>query len=140
MERAFEVLYNARCQTLLQSKVEIVMMRLWFAFSTALIGGQWLCGAIPLQRELSNVVIVVTAVSSSANEFSHLNTEGGINTLNPYPTKPKITFRQDGTFKITVFSDLHFGENPWDVWGPQQDVNSTRLMRTVLSSEKPDYM
>lgn len=67
-------------------------------------------------------------------------TEGRTNTLDPYPTKSKITFREDGTFKITVFSDLHFGENPWDAWGPQQDVNSTRLMRTVLSSEKPDYM
>lgn len=41
---------------------------------------------------------------------------------------------------MTVFSDLHYGENPWDVWGPQQDVNSTRLMRTVLSDEKPDYV
>ena len=66
--------------------------------------------------------------------------ESRVNLLDPYPTKPKITFREDRTFKITVFSDLHFGENPWDAWGPQQDVNSTRLMRTVLSSEKPDYM
>ena len=61
-------------------------------------------------------------------------------TLNPYPGKPKVTFAADGTFKITVFSDLHFGENPWDTWGPEQDVNSTRLMRTVLSDEKPDYV
>lgn len=60
--------------------------------------------------------------------------------LNPYPTKPRLTFRPDGTFKITVFSDLHFGENAWDVWGPQQDVNSTRLMNKVLASEKPDFM
>ncbi|THG97318.1 hypothetical protein EW026_g4657 [Hermanssonia centrifuga] len=60
--------------------------------------------------------------------------------LNPYPTKPRLSFRPDGTFKITVFSDLHFGENAWDVWGPQQDVNSTRLMRKVLADEKPDYV
>uniref|UniRef100_A0A0W0G322 Calcineurin-like phosphoesterase domain-containing protein n=1 Tax=Moniliophthora roreri TaxID=221103 RepID=A0A0W0G322_MONRR len=60
--------------------------------------------------------------------------------LNPYPTKPKLTFRADGTFKITVFSDLHYGENPWDSWGPEQDANSTRLMKTVLPDEKPDYV
>ncbi|KII84523.1 hypothetical protein PLICRDRAFT_351516 [Plicaturopsis crispa FD-325 SS-3] len=60
--------------------------------------------------------------------------------LNPYPNKPRLTFRPDGTFKLTVFSDLHYGENPWDDWGPQQDVNSTRLMRTVLGDEKPDYV
>jgi hypothetical protein len=40
---------------------------------------------------------------------------------------------------MTVFSDLHFGENPWN-WGPEQDSNSTRLMRAVLQSEKPDYV
>ncbi|KAF9041456.1 Metallo-dependent phosphatase-like protein [Panaeolus papilionaceus] len=59
--------------------------------------------------------------------------------LNPYPTKPRLTFKRDGSFKITVFSDLHFGENPWDVWGPQQDKNSLALMRKVLADEKPDY-
>ncbi|KAH8116220.1 Metallo-dependent phosphatase [Phellopilus nigrolimitatus] len=58
----------------------------------------------------------------------------------PYPDKPRVTFNSNGTFKITVFSDLHFGENPWDAWGPEQDVNSTRLMRTVLADEKPDYV
>ncbi|KAI0764830.1 Metallo-dependent phosphatase [Fomes fomentarius] len=61
-------------------------------------------------------------------------------TLNPYPNKPRLTFRSDGTFKLTVFSDLHFGENPWDDWGPVQDTNSIKLMNTVLPSEKPDYV
>ena len=60
--------------------------------------------------------------------------------LNPYVNKPKLTFRKDGTFKITVFSDLHFGENAWDAWGPQQDVNSLQLMRTVLADESPDFV
>ncbi|KAI0684541.1 Metallo-dependent phosphatase-like protein [Cytidiella melzeri] len=60
--------------------------------------------------------------------------------LNPYPTQPRITFRPDGTLKLTVFSDLHYGENAWDVWGPQQDVNSTRLMKRVLHDEQPDFV
>lgn len=45
-----------------------------------------------------------------------------------------------GTFKICVFSDLHYGENPWDVWGPEQDKNSSILMKKVLEDEKPDYV
>ncbi|KAL5498723.1 hypothetical protein ACEPAH_2078 [Sanghuangporus vaninii] len=60
--------------------------------------------------------------------------------LDPYPGRPRVTFNSDGTFKLTVFSDLHFGENPWDDWGPEQDVNSLQLMRTVLADEKPDYV
>lgn len=67
-------------------------------------------------------------------------TPRSVNALDPYPGKPRVTFNENRTFKITVFSDLHFGENPWDTWGPEQDVNSTRLMRTVLADEKPDYV
>jgi len=60
--------------------------------------------------------------------------------LDPYPDKPRLTFNSFGSFKLTIFSDLHYGENPWDEWGPQQDIKSARLMRTVLSDEKPDYV
>ncbi|KII84564.1 hypothetical protein PLICRDRAFT_57545 [Plicaturopsis crispa FD-325 SS-3] len=60
--------------------------------------------------------------------------------LNPYPHKPRVTFRRDGTFKLTIFSDLHFGENPWDWWGPEHDASSTQLMKTILADEKPDYV
>ncbi|KAF8997707.1 Metallo-dependent phosphatase-like protein [Cyathus striatus] len=58
----------------------------------------------------------------------------------PVSGKPRLTFHPDGTFKITVFSDLHYGENPWDDWGPEQDFNSTRLMKRVLGDEKPDFV
>jgi hypothetical protein len=60
--------------------------------------------------------------------------------FDPYPDKERITFRPDGSFKLTVFSDLHYGENPWEDWGPEQDRNSTRLMRRVLKEEKPDFV
>ncbi|KAJ6543028.1 Metallo-dependent phosphatase-like protein [Mycena capillaripes] len=60
--------------------------------------------------------------------------------LNPYPEKKRLTFRADGTFKITIFSDLHFGENPGDGIGPVKDRNSTRLMRAILRDEEPDYV
>ncbi len=94
-------------------------------------------------------LMLLTAVSScsalparhpaSVQETLEARAADGI-TLNPYPNKPRLTFRSDGTFKLTVFSDLHFGENPWDDWGPVQDINSIKLMNTVLPSEKPDYV
>ncbi|KAF9525411.1 Metallo-dependent phosphatase [Crepidotus variabilis] len=59
--------------------------------------------------------------------------------LDPFPTKPRVTFNKDGTLKLTVFSDLHYGENPWDDWGPEQDKNSTRLIKRILAEEKPDF-
>ncbi|EAQ90345.1 hypothetical protein CHGG_02280 [Chaetomium globosum CBS 148.51] len=48
-----------------------------------------------------------------------------------------LRFRADGTFHISIFEDLHFGENAWDAWGPQQDVQSVKVINTVLDSE-PD--
>ena len=61
--------------------------------------------------------------------------------LDPYSNKPRLKFNSlTKSFKITVFSDLHYGENPWDVWGPIQDKNSTILMTKVLEDEKPDYV
>ncbi|KIK78297.1 hypothetical protein PAXRUDRAFT_164361 [Paxillus rubicundulus Ve08.2h10] len=60
--------------------------------------------------------------------------------LNPYPDKPRITFREDGSFKLTIFSDVHFGENPWDSWGPVQDINTNALMQSLLDIEEPDYV
>lgn len=58
MERTLEASYNALCEALLQPRVEIVMMRVWLAFSASLIGGRWLCGAIPLHRKLSDIVVI----------------------------------------------------------------------------------
>ncbi|PVF97989.1 Metallo-dependent phosphatase [Serendipita vermifera] len=60
--------------------------------------------------------------------------------MNPYPYRSKITFKDDGSFKVMVLSDLHFGENPWDEWGPEQDRKSLILLRRVLKEEKPDYV
>ena len=39
--------------------------------------------------------------------------------LDPYPDRPRVTFNENGSFKLTIFSDVHFGENPWDSWGPE---------------------
>ena len=44
---------------------------------------------------------------------------------------PPLRFRDDGTFRIVQFADLHYGEGEDVRWGPQQDRNSTRVMRQV---------
>ncbi|RXW13709.1 hypothetical protein EST38_g12145 [Candolleomyces aberdarensis] len=80
---------------------------------------------------------------TSASPVQHSLRPGiSVDEVDPYPSlgKPRVAFKPDGTFKITIFSDLHFGENPWDDWGPKQDANSIKLMNTVLSDEKPDYV
>jgi len=51
-----------------------------------------------------------------------------------------LRFRANRTFKIAQFADLHFGEGEDVWWGPQQDINSTRVMRKVLAMEKPDLV
>lgn len=79
------------------------------------------------------ILPLVFAVPASQTPLS-------VGILDPYPDKPKITFREDGSFKITVLSDLHFGENPWDDWGPEQDRKSLVLLRRVFREEQPDYV
>ncbi|XVE61082.1 hypothetical protein DITRI_Ditri06bG0011400 [Diplodiscus trichospermus] len=57
-------------------------------------------------------------------------------------TKPEnyIRTRAGAPFKIALFADLHFGENAWTDWGPQQDVNSIKVMSSVLDNETPDFV
>ncbi|XP_021722973.1 probable inactive purple acid phosphatase 16 isoform X1 [Chenopodium quinoa] len=44
------------------------------------------------------------------------------------------------SFKIAIFADLHFGENSWTDWGPQQDANSINAMNSLLHHENPDFV
>lgn len=56
------------------------------------------------------------------------------------PQRPKVRFNVRGQLKIAMFSDLHYGENAWVDWGPAQDIASTRVMRSVLDDEAPDFV
>ncbi len=49
---------------------------------------------------------------------------------------PALRFRADGAFQLAIFEDLHFGENAWDQWGPEQDRQSVRVMDSVLDAER----
>ncbi|EED16237.1 conserved hypothetical protein [Talaromyces stipitatus ATCC 10500] len=53
---------------------------------------------------------------------------------------PILRFTDKGTFQISVFSDLHYGEAEDLDWGPQQDVNSTRVMSSILNHESPQLV
>ncbi|PIN21032.1 putative DNA repair exonuclease SIA1 [Handroanthus impetiginosus] len=57
-------------------------------------------------------------------------------------TSPEDNLRMlaGARFKIALFADLHFGEDAWTEWGPQQDLNSVRVMSTVLDKEQPDFV
>ncbi|KAJ0421597.1 Metallo-dependent phosphatase-like protein [Aspergillus carlsbadensis] len=50
-----------------------------------------------------------------------------------FPTPLK--FSKDGTFQISIFEDLHFGENAWESWGPAQDTKSVAVLNSVLDAE-----
>ncbi|PQQ13001.1 putative inactive purple acid phosphatase 16 [Prunus yedoensis var. nudiflora] len=56
------------------------------------------------------------------------------------PTKDYHQLRPGAPFKIALFADLHFGEAESTDWGPLQDVNSTRVMCSVLDDENPDFV
>lgn len=49
--------------------------------------------------------------------------------------RPPLNFSGNGRFQIAIFEDLHFGENAWTQWGPQQDIWTTKVMNTVLDLE-----
>ncbi|OIW33743.1 Metallo-dependent phosphatase [Coniochaeta ligniaria NRRL 30616] len=55
----------------------------------------------------------------------------------PTPSQPPLTLSPSHTFKLALFSDLHYGEQE-SSWGIDQDANSTRLLHHILSAENPD--
>ncbi|KAI0397043.1 Metallo-dependent phosphatase-like protein [Xylariaceae sp. FL0594] len=52
----------------------------------------------------------------------------------------RLTLTPDKGFQISIFEDLHFGENAWDQWGPQQDINSVKVINKILDKESPDLV
>lgn len=53
--------------------------------------------------------------------------------------KAELNLAEDYSFHISVFSDLHYGENE-STFGIPADMNSAALMRQVLSQEQPDFV
>ncbi|KAI0534920.1 calcineurin-like phosphoesterase [Xylaria digitata] len=74
---------------------------------------------------------VFLAVALEASPLANKKFSNQSNHLAP------LTFRADGTFQVSIFEDLHFGENAWDQWGPQQDINSVKVINKILDKESP---
>ena len=55
------------------------------------------------------------------------------------PCRADLKLADDGTFHLSVFSDLHYGENE-STFGIPADMNSAALMRQVLSEEQPNFV
>lgn len=62
----------------------------------------------------------------------------------PAYSGPPLRFGSDGTFHLSIFEDLHYGEgeaNPPSLgWGPISDTKSTGVIDSVLSAENPDFV
>nr|GMD84485.1 probable inactive purple acid phosphatase 16 [Ipomoea batatas] len=54
--------------------------------------------------------------------------------------KSRLQIQPGSPFKMALFADLHFGEDAWTDWGPRQDINSVKVMSTVLDQELPDFV
>lgn len=98
----------------------------------------------------------------SLRDFHHRPSNLDSSAIDLFPGKPRITYGQDGKFKIVVFSDLHYGklaacycsnrrhrdasfykslgEAEDHTWGLEQDINSTRVMREMIKAENPNFV
>lgn len=86
-------------------------------------------------RHIKMLCALIAAVFLTSLTFSlplSQDHHGGVET--------PLRFSKDGTFQISIFEDLHFGENAWEQWGPEQDVKSSGVMNAVLDAESPQLV
>ena len=60
-------------------------------------------------------------------------------------SKPSLKFHTNKdkniwTFKILQLADLHFGEDEWTDWGPEQDRKSIEALKYFIKAERPDLV
>lgn len=62
--------------------------------------------------------------------------------LNQFVPSPVKVWMNSGsnTYKIMMVADVHYGEGEETTWGPEQDVNSTRVISNLLNFEFPDLV
>ena len=92
------------------------------------------------------------AILSFGSVIQHKSTKGNV-------FSEPLKFTSEGTFQISIFEDLHFGESTyftslnvsmlkvltvhtdaWDQWGPQQDIWSIYVENQVLTAESPQLV
>lgn len=106
-------------------------------------------------KMLAGLLAVVFLASSSLQRTT--STEQPSDVVDRFSAP--LQFRADGTFQLSILEDLHFGESKyspgprgsrrgthalapdtWDPWGPQQDLNSVKVINRVLDKEAPDLV
>src|SRR5262245_13062395 len=65
--------------------------------------------ALPFRSSRQYTIALSTCYFHNIDIKIHIPPNLSLNST-PYPTKRRLTFRPDGTFKLTIFSDLHYGE------------------------------
>ncbi len=62
-----------------------------------------------------------------------------ISTPSKQAYQPLLRVDENNEFQITIFSDLHYGEEE-NGWGIDQDVSSTKVMHAILDYEVSDLV
>jgi len=62
-----------------------------------------------------------------------------ISTPSKQAYQPLLRVDENNEFQITIFSDLHYGEEE-NGWGIDQDVSSTKVMNAILDYEVSDLV
>lgn len=87
-----------------------------------------------MHQHLLWVLASITGYSSAS--YPPIAADTGLSAI---PTT-RLTFAHDGTFKISIFEDLHFGEAEDTDWGPRQDEMTLKVMQGVLEFEGPQLV
>ncbi|OAQ92434.1 metallophosphoesterase [Purpureocillium lilacinum] len=90
----------------------------------------------PPPRTCQRVLLLVAALAAG---LSHQAAAAAVLPRAAADPPPPLRFRDNGTFHLSVFSDLHFGEDQAGD-GPAQDRNSVRVLGAVLDAERPDLV
>lgn len=103
-------------------------------------------GPRPESKKISGILVRKIALGllalgvAGAVAYGSRGSRGG---TEEYTGKPILRFRKvkDGyKFKIVQLADIHLGEAPESLWGPEQDKKTWSLIDSVLTKEKPDLI
>ncbi|KEF57779.1 uncharacterized protein A1O9_05699 [Exophiala aquamarina CBS 119918] len=99
-------------------------------------------GQEPSWRILRHTAMVLLVISLVVVTTRHTQVLKTITRWPPFAQPPprELQFSPSATLKISVFSDLHFGEAESTDWGPEQDSRTLRVMASMLDTEVPDLV
>jgi len=90
---------------------------------------------------IERLTIMVFLIASAIAAFSCLSLlASAIAIPRDAPLDTTLRFQPDGTFQISIFEDLHFGEAEDLDWGPQQDHNTTNLVMYPVIDREPSQL